>query len=144
MEPILDRLLLASLSDAHDPFALERHAVQSILYFGDGGLFPEEIKLYHRPVGSGEAMSDDQLDDGIEFLRESLRAGRRVLAVGTTGATIAAAYLLETGFNRQQALRLVAGEGPKPDLDRIQQHETRLRQRATTSLHNDPPLANIA
>lgn len=146
MEQILDRLLLASLSDAHDPFAIERNEVQSILYFGDGGLFSDDIKLYHRTVSGKGTLTDDELNDGVEFLRESLRAGRRVLAVGATGATIVTAFLMESGFSSREALRIVtAGEAPKPDVARVRQHEALLEQRAAVSLRSfRDSLASIA
>src|SRR6056297_3792705 len=95
MRPILERLMLSSLSEANDPFFLKQHDVQAIMYFGDGGMFGDEIKLYHRPALPDGTLDDDMLRDGIDFLRESLRAGRRVLAVGGSGATIVTAYLTE-------------------------------------------------
>ncbi len=135
MEKILDRLMLAELAEAHDPLFLERHAIQAILYFGEGGLFPEDIKLYHRPTVSG-ALSDEQLRDGVEFLRESLRAGRRVLVIGPTGATIVAAYLTEVGFSSERALGMVTERRtPRPDLGLLRAHAARLEQRSAASLY---------
>lgn len=131
MEQILDRLLLSDLSEASDPVTLGVHRVQAILYFGDGGFFPEDIKLYHRPVGPGGGISNEQMQDGVEFLRECLRTGRRVLVVGGIGATIIAAYLTETGFSLEQALRLVTGgHSPRPDPARLREHVAELRRRA--------------
>jgi hypothetical protein len=131
MEQILDRLLLSDLSEASDPVTLGIYRVQAILYFGDGGFFPEDIKLYHRPVGPGGQVSNEQLQDGVEFLRECLRTGRRVLVVGGIGATMISAYLIETGFSFEQALRLVAGgHSPRPDLTRLREHASELLRRA--------------
>lgn len=135
MEQILDRLLLSDLSEASDPITLGIHRVQAILYFGDGGIFPEDIKLYHRPLGPGGHVSNEQLQDGVEFLRESLRTGRRVLVVGGIGATMIVAYLTETGFSLEQALRLVAGgHSPRPDLHRLRAHSAELLRRAEQTL----------
>ncbi|MCB2156507.1 hypothetical protein KQI84_16650 [bacterium] len=137
MQQVLDRLMLSSLSEANDPFFLEHHRVQAILYFGDGGMFSQEYKLYHRPVESGDGhLENNELRDGIEFLHESLRAGRRVLAVGPTGATIVAAYLSEMGFSDAQALQLISTEGvPKPDSEILNAHAKELKKRSTTSVH---------
>ncbi len=131
MEPILDRLILGNLSEATDPFLLERHHVDAIIYFGDGGFFPEEIKLYHRPAGPDGSLSADQVNDGVEFLRESLRRGRRVLAVGSTGATLIAAFLAEMGYNPERALRMVTvPRSPRPDAERLRLHTGKMFQRA--------------
>lgn len=137
MHQVLDRLMLSSLSEANDPFFLEHHRVQAILYFGDGGMFSQEYKLYHRAIETEDGqLAGSQLRDGIEFLRESLRAGRRVLAVGPTGATIVAAYLSEMGFSGAQALKMVSTEGvPKPDPDLLSTHNAELKKRSMTTVH---------
>jgi len=136
MRPVLDRLMLSSLSEASDPFFLTQHRVEAIMYFGDGGLFPEDLKLYHRNSNDDGSISPEMLRDGIEFLRESLRAGRRVLAVGDSGATIVIAYLAEMGFSAAQALRMV-GTGrdvPEPDAAQISSLQAELDRRRTVTL----------
>ena len=137
MQQILDRLMLSSLSEANDPFFLEHHRVQAILYFGDGGMFSREYKLYHRAIESTDGtLGGTQLRDGIEFLRESLRAGRRVLAVGPTGATIIGAYLSEMGFSSAQALKMISTDGvPKPDPELLDAHAAELKKRSLISVH---------
>jgi hypothetical protein len=135
MQRILERLILSDLSEANDPFYLERHGIQAILYYGDGGFFPEDIKLYCKPTLPDGTLSPEMLNDGIEFLRESLRAGRRVLAVGKSGATIVAAYLAEMGMSTQQALELLGQAGQtRVDSERLQQHEAELQRRSSTTL----------
>ncbi len=138
MRSILERLMLSDLSEANDPFFLYHNDIQAILYFGDGGMFPQEIKLYNRECEDDGSLSAAQLRDGIEFLRESLRAGRRVLAVGPTGATIVSAYLAEMGFSTAQALELVTngrGQAPTPDTDCLEEHAEELQRRSTTTVH---------
>lgn len=137
MQKILERLLVCDLSEANDPFFLKLHDVQAILYFGDGGLFGDDIKLYHRPK-SGTGLSEEEIADGVDFLRESLRSGRRVLAVGPTGATIAAAYLMEMGFSNRQALEAVSSDSvPRPDRATIESHAEELTRRAKTTLGHE-------
>lgn len=136
MRPVLDRLMLSSLSEANDPFFLRQHRVEAVMHFGSGGIFPDDLKLYHRPANSDGSISPEMLRDGIEFLRESLRAGRRVLAVGPSGSTIVTAYLAEMGFSAAQALRMV-GTGndiPGPDVSQIETLEAELDRRRTTTL----------
>lgn len=138
MRAVLDRLLLSDLSEANDPFFLQHHRVEAVLYFGNGGLFPEDIKLYHRPQPPKGELSAEDLGDGIVFLRESLSAGRRVLAVGPTGATIVVAYLVEMGFGSAQALQLVGegrGSAPSPDPRPLAAHAQLLTKRRLTSVH---------
>lgn len=133
MRRVLDRLLLSSLSEANDPFFLKTHGVQAILHFGGGGMFGDDIKLYHREAAEG-SLSPEELADGMEFIRESLRAGRRVLAVGGNGATIVAAYLSEMGFGAAQALEMIGGgDGPSADEEQIErlERDLQLRSRAT-------------
>lgn len=140
MQRVLNRLFVADLAEASDPLFLKLHDVQAIMYFGDGGMFSDEIKLYHRRAQPDGTLSKDQLTDGIEFLRESLRAGRRVLAVGKTGATIVTAYLMEMGFNAANALDLLGtgtGSGTKPDEGVVSYHESELERRASIALHKD-------
>jgi len=134
MRRILDRLMFSSLSEANDPFFLSRHDVQAILYFGDGGMFPEDIKLYHRPALEDGSLNPELLRDGVLFLKESLAAGRRVLAVGSTGGTMVAAYLTEMGFSSAQALEMVTEE-IEVDADSIDAHAERLRLRSEIKLH---------
>jgi len=140
MRPILDRLILSSLSEANDPFFLSQHDIQAIMYFGNGGMFPDDIKLYHREAGPGGYLTPEMLSDGIEFLRESLCAGRRVLAVGATGATITTAYLAEMGFGSAQALNMV-GRGdsdnePEPDELCVEYHTQELARRRSSTLNH--------
>ena len=134
MRRVLDRLMLSSLSEANDPFFLQRHEVQAILHFGDGGMFDEEIKLYHRPVPENASLDPEMLKDGITFLKESLAAGRRVLAVGSTGATIVAAYLTEMGFSGAQALQLVSEEQAADD-GVVDSYAEKLEERSRIKLH---------
>lgn len=137
MKRVLDRLLLSDLSEANDPFFLENHDVQAILYFGSGGIFGEETKLYYRPALPDGTLDSGMLRDGVDFLRESLRAGRRVLAVGPTGATIAAAYLAEMGFSTAQALLLLgdtARSGVRPDTGVLCDHAADLQRRSRVTL----------
>lgn len=140
MRIILDRLLLSSLSEANDPFFLDSHHVQAILYYGEGGLFSDEIKLYQRSALPDGSLDDEMLRDGIDFLRESLRAGRRVLAVGPSGATIVAAYLAEMGFSSAQARQMLgetepgATYSPLPDDHLLDQHAEELHRRSTRSV----------
>lgn len=136
MKRILDRLMLSSLSEANDPFYLERHEIQAILYFGKGGMFSEDIKLYHRDALPDGSLSPGMLEDGIEFLRHSLAAGRRVLAVGTSGATIVAAYLAEMGMSHQQSVELIrsAEDVPLPDAHQLQEHESRLIKKSQVTV----------
>lgn len=137
MHRVLDRLMVSSLSEASDPFFLSLHQVQAILHIGDGGLFPDDIKLYHRPVLRSGTLPADQLRDGIEFLRESLRAGRRVLVVGRTGATVAAAYLMEMGFSPAQAIAMVrADQCPEPDHDYVEEHASELERRSAVQIRH--------
>jgi hypothetical protein len=136
MMQVLERLLVSSLSEANDQFFLARNEVQAILYFGEGGMFSEEYKLYHRPTGKGGKLSQDQLEDGISFLRESLRAGRKVLAAGPTGVTIVAAYLCEMGMGLDQAVTMVSGRDvPPPDTTMLDRHEVELKRRAAVRVH---------
>ncbi|CAN5322199.1 hypothetical protein BH09SUM1_BH09SUM1_14110 [soil metagenome] len=136
MQKVLDRLMLSELSEANDPFYLQRNGVQAILYFGKGGMFTDTIKLYNRPTLKDGTLAPEMLRDGIEFLRESLRAGRRVLAVGPTGATIAAAYLAEMGMSSDQALEMLGGErNPQPDVESLFSHASELRRRSEISVH---------
>lgn len=132
---ILDRLMVSDLSEANDPFYLKSHQIQAILYFGDGGMFGDDIKLYHRPALADGTLAPDHLRDGIDFLRESLRAGRRVLAVGSTGATIVAAYLAEMGMSTNQALELLAKGAPRVQASAIQEHGSELERRSSINLH---------
>jgi len=137
MRVILDRLILSSLSEASDPFFLVHHRIESILYFGDGGMFPEDLKLYYRSM-AGPTLSESELRDGIMFLRESLRAGRRVLAVGNTGATIVVAYLSEMGFGQAQALQMVNdGNGltPMADPSLTEMHWKEIERRHDARVH---------
>lgn len=134
MQPVLERLILSDLSEANDPFFLKMHEIQAIMYFGEGGMFGDDIKLYHEPVPSGN-LTKEHLRTGIDFLRESLRAGRRVLAVGQTGATIVAAYLVEMGFSDAQALQMTGqGRNPRPDAECIAGHQAELKRRASITL----------
>lgn len=135
MTRILDRLILSSLSEASDPFFLEQHEVQAILYFGEGGMFSDHIKLYHRDTLEDGSLSPAMMHDGIDFLRESLHAGRRVLAVGKTGATIVAAYLTEIGMSYHQAIDLLtSADAPAPDEGAVSSHVSELERRASISL----------
>lgn len=137
MHRVLDRLMLSDLSEANDPYFLEQHDVQAVLHFGDGGMFPDDIKLYHRVPESGSGLTPQELRDGVEFLRESLRAGRRVLAVGGSGATITAAYLSEMGFSTAQSIQMLqaaTGASPGPDTKSLKQHERELRRRSEATL----------
>lgn len=137
---ILDRLMLSDLSEANDPFYLQRHDIQAIVYFGDGGMFPDDIKLFHKSAdGAKGTLTAAQLRDGITFLRESLRSGRRVLAVGRNGATIVASYLTEMGFSPAQARQMFAEEGvPLPDEETVRTYATELQKRAAVTLgHRD-------
>ncbi len=140
MRPILDRLVLSSLAEANDPFFLKQHGIQAIMYFGEGGMFSDDLKLYHRPANSDGTISPEMLRDGIEFLRESLRAGRRVLAVGASGATILTAYLAEMGFSSAQALQLVGrghgGMEPEPDRSSVESHAEELERRKSSTLNH--------
>ena len=138
MHRVLDRLLLSSLSEANDPFFLKAHGVQAIIHFGEGGMFGDDIKLYHRSSEHEGHLTDEELADGIDFLRESLRAGRRVLAVGANGATLVAAYLSEMGFGAAQALEMTgAGQGsPEADEECLAHHEQVLRARSRASLNH--------
>jgi len=136
MHAVLERLMVSSLSEASDPLFLEDYEVEAILYYGSGGVFPDNIKLYHRKLSAKE-ITESELQDGITFLRESLSKGRRVLAVGQTGATIVTAYLTEMGFSTVQALQMM-GTGvndPKPDTESLESHDNLLRQRASTRVH---------
>lgn len=136
MRQILDRLLISELSEANDPYFLKRHKVQSILYFGTGGMFPEDIKLYYRPSLPDGSLSREQLKDGVDFLRESLRAGRRVLAVGPTGATLVGAYLAEMGFSCHDALSVLkAAQSVSPDEESLAEHARELEIRGSQSLY---------
>ena len=133
---ILDRLSLSDLSEANDPFFLKQHKIQAILYFGTGGMFGDDIKLYYRSTQKDGSLSKDQLQDGIDFLRESLRAGRRVLAVGPTGATIVGAYLAEMGFSSPEALKMIRqAQGLRVDEERITQHADELETRGAQTLY---------
>jgi hypothetical protein len=135
MKRILDRLMLSDLSEASDPFFLDQHEVQAILYFGTGGMFPDDIKLYHHPALSDGSLSPEMLKDGIDFLRESLRTGRRVLAVGASGATIITAYLAEMGMSHSQAVEMLGVHSNiQPDSYLIYSHENELRKRSTITL----------
>ncbi len=135
MKRILDRLMLSTLSEANDPFFLQTHEVQAIMYFGDGGMFPEDIKLYYRPSLKDGTLDPTMLKDGVLFLQESLRAGRRVLAVGESGSTIVMAYLAEMGMSFDQAAELVGGRNiPKPDASRLNDHMDELNRRSSTTL----------
>ncbi len=137
MRVILDRLILSSLSEASDPFFLAHHRVEAILYFGDGGLFPDDLKLYHRELES-PSLSEPELRDGVLFLRESLRAGRRVVAVGETGATIVVAYLSEMGFGMAQAMQMVndgSGRTPEADPDQVEAHWCEIERRRNARVH---------
>jgi hypothetical protein len=137
MHQILDRLILSDLGQANDPFFLHQHDVQAILYFGDGGLFPDDIKLYYRPAQADGTLTVDMLRDGVTFLRESLAAGRRVLAVGPSGATIVAAYLTEMGFSPAQSIQMLAGvhdRGLTPDVSSLSEHAEDLQRRSRLSL----------
>ncbi len=141
MRPILDRLALSSLAEANDPFFLQQHDIEAIMYFGVGGLFPEDLKLYYRPSNEDGSISPEMLRDGIEFLRESLRAGRRVLAVGSSGATIVTAYLAEMGFSSAQALQLVGRTKggmmePEPDRGSVETHAEELQRRRSSTLNH--------
>lgn len=137
MRVILDRLILSSLAEASDPFFLAHHRVESILYFGEGGMFPEDLKLYYRNM-SGPVLSESELRDGVMFLRESLRAGRRVVDVGETGATIVVAYLAEMGFGMAQALQMIndgSGRTPEADTDVVQLHWMEIERRREARVH---------
>jgi hypothetical protein len=137
MRPILERLMLSDLSEANDPFFLQHHEVQAILYYGDGGMFPDDIKLYNRPAQADGSLAPAQLRDGIDFLRESLRAGRRVLSVGKSGATIVAAYLVEMGFSEAQALQMISESTtsvPRPDAEAVRTLGAELRRRSELTL----------
>lgn len=128
---VLDRLMLSDLSEANDPFFLQLHKVQAVLYFGDGGMFSDEYYLYHRPTQRDGGLSLEQVQDGVEFIRESMRAGRRVLAVGGTGATIVAAYLMEMGMSSDQALGMIARDrNAKADEETLEEHHAELRRRS--------------
>jgi hypothetical protein len=138
MRVILDRLILSSLSEASDPFFLAHHRVEAILYFGAGGLFPEDLKFYHRQL-DGPSLSEEELRDGVMFLRESLRAGRRVVAVGETGATIVVAYLSEMGFGMAQSLQMVndgSGRTPEADPEQVEAHWSEIEKRRNARVHN--------
>jgi hypothetical protein len=133
---ILDRLMLSSLSEANDPFFLEQNEIEAILYFGEGGMFSEEYRLYSRKHNDRELDSED-LKDGITFLKESLSKGRRVLAVGETGATLIVAYLIEMGFGSAQALQMVrdsSSSAPKPNLNAIRLYEQLLEDRRNSRI----------
>ncbi|MEQ8822283.1 MAG: hypothetical protein RLY93_18770 [Sumerlaeia bacterium] len=136
MQKILDRLILSDLAEANNPFFLGQHKIQAIMYFGEGGMFPDDLYLYHRPTVKDGKLEDEELRDGIDFLRESLRAGRRVLAVGPTGATIVAAYLNEIGFSNTEAVTMASGSGiPKPDLTSLANHDSSRSLLRAPSLH---------
>ncbi|HNM47748.1 hypothetical protein IT571_01015 [Candidatus Sumerlaeota bacterium] len=136
MQRILDRLYLSSLSEANDPFFLKQHRIQAILYFGSGGMFGDDIKLYYRPANKDGSLGKEHLRDGVDFLRESLLAGRRVLAVGASGATIVGAYLAEMGFSSPEAMRLINQvTGLKADEGRLSEHAQDLEKRAMQTLH---------
>ncbi|MEO8376395.1 MAG: hypothetical protein ABI579_01890, partial [Candidatus Sumerlaeota bacterium] len=78
----------------------------------------------------------EHLRDGADFLRESLRAGRRVLAVGPSGATIVGAYLAEMGFSSPEAMRLINQvAGLKADNEQLSEHAEELEKRGVQSLH---------
>lgn len=129
--------MLSTLSEANDPFFLAQNEIEAILYFGEGGMFSDEFKLYTRDNSDCELTTDD-LEDGITFLKESLSKGRRVLAVGPTGATIVIAYLTEMGFSTAQALQMLNESGnssPKPNLTSVRQHESILEQRRMSKIH---------
>ncbi|MDK2970721.1 MAG: hypothetical protein PWP23_476 [Candidatus Sumerlaeota bacterium] len=137
MRQILDRLILSDLGQANDPFFLSQNDVQAILYFGDGGMFPDDIKLYHRPALPDGTLTTEMLRDGVVFLRESLAAGRRVLAVGPTGATIVAVYLTEMGFSPAQAIQMLAEArdlGISPDISLLNEHNEAMQRRSHTTL----------
>jgi len=131
--------MLSDLCEANDPFFLKEHDVQAILYFGEGGMFPDDIKLYMRSLGPGNRLTPELLRDGIDFLRESLRAGRRVLAVGSSGATIVGGYLSEMGFGTAQAIAMIReshGRIPSPDAAQVEAHSRNLEQRGRMSLNH--------
>lgn len=130
MKRILDRLMICDLSEANDPTFLGIYKVQAILHFGQGGMFPDDIKLYHRDVRG--ALSDADLRDGVDFLRESMRNGRRVLAVGASGATIVGTYLTEMGFSAAQASQMVHGA----DVHAMSAHEETLQRRSGVTLYD--------
>lgn len=135
MKRILDRLMLSDLSEANDQFFLKQHEVQAILYFGSGGMFRDDIKLYYRPALADGSLSPEMVKDGIVFLRESLHVGRRVLAVGQSGATIVAAYLTEMGMSHQQAIEMIGGEDvPPPDVTTVSEHVGELQRRSSATL----------
>ncbi len=132
---VLDRLMLSDLSEANDPFFLQLHKVQAVLYFGDGGMFSDEYYLYHRPTQRDGTLAQEQVQDGVEFIRESMRAGRRVLAVGGTGATIVAAYLMEMGMSSDQALDMIARDRTaKADAEALEEHHAELRRRSSVTV----------
>lgn len=137
MHKILDRLMISDLSEASDPFYLERHGIQAILYFGASGFFPAGIKLYHHATLKDGTLSPEMLTDGIDFLRESLRAGRRVLAVGSTGATIVAAYLAEMGMSITQALEIIGTSAARPDTASVTAHDQELKRRALATFQHE-------
>lgn len=137
MQIILDRLMLSTLSEANDPFFLAQNEIEAILYFGEGGMFSDEFKLYSRENSESELTTAD-LQDGITFLKESLSKGRRVLAVGQTGATIVIAYLTEMGFSSAQALQMLRDSGnnsPKPNMNSVREHENLLQQRRNVKIN---------
>ena len=139
MKAVLDRLMISDLSEANDPLFLSIHKVQSILYFGDGGMFPEDLKVYYRHTRMTGRLDDAELRDGVDFLRESLRAGRRVLAVGPTGSTLVAAYLAEVGYSATKARLMIGGDGsPKPDQTLLEAHAAGLEARGSTSPFASP------
>lgn len=135
MQRILDRLMISDLSEANDPIYLDQFGIQAILHFGDGGMFSDEVKLYHRPALADGTLSPEMLRDGVEFLRESLRAGRRVLAVGQAGATIVAAYLAEMGMSHHQALEIISKDRVgKLDQKSLSAHAADLERRSQLTL----------
>lgn len=137
MQVVLDRLMLSSLSEANDPFFLEQNEIEAILYFGQGGIFNDDIKLYHRSCEKDGHLTDEELRDGIIFLRETLGKGLRVLAVSQTGATILTVYLTEMGFSMAQALQMIgkSANDPQPDMDTLRSHESKMEIRRNIKVH---------
>lgn len=115
---VTDQVFIAGARAIYSVPELQSAGITHILklYFDDPE-WPEVFTILDHPLDDGVFIPRETLRQGLAFIRTAVGAGQKVLVVCGLGAsrssTFVLAYLLEQGYNLEDAFRLLRSVRPQ-------------------------------
>lgn len=120
VDRIVDSVYIGNHRATNHAAQLRQAGIKHILkLYSDEPYFPRDFTVFENSIPDGQFVSRSTLNRGVDFVMRHVEQGHHVLVMCAAGisrsSTFVLAYLLESGYNIQDAYTILFSQHPEAD-----------------------------